>query len=76
MATFEVDSIFCCPCFVTSVFNLRFRNLRKILNFPILFIEETEERCLTLTIFHVKEPCLLLVLFRKLLKFFPRFNVS
>ena len=33
MATFEVDFIFCCPCFVTSVFDLRFYNLRKNFEF-------------------------------------------
>ena len=55
MATFEVDFIFCCPCFVTSLFNLISHNLRKNLEFSHLFIGEIEERCLTLTIFQVNE---------------------
>ena len=62
MTTFEVDFIFCCPCFATSIFDLRFHNLRKIFEFSILLIKETEERFLTLTVFQVNKPCLLVVL--------------
>ena len=57
MATFEVDFIFCCPCFVTDIFDLRFHKINKY--FLTLFIEEIEERRLTWTIFWVNRPCLL-----------------
>ena len=58
----EVDSIFCCPCFIPNIFESKFHEIKKKLNFRTLCTGDIWRRLLILTILKGKYPCFFVAL--------------